>query len=94
MFGFYNVTVFDICTILHELSFNLNMYEMSLRNVIKRTSGVLYNVSGTSFVKVYIKMTTSARSFLSHLFNALELGAALATFSTGFLHVATRVKLD
>jgi len=34
MFGFYNVTVFDICTILHELSFNLTSYETRLRNVI------------------------------------------------------------
>jgi len=34
--------------ILHEFSFDINIYETCLGNVIKRASGKLYNVSGTS----------------------------------------------
>jgi len=47
--------------ILHELSFNINFYEMSSGNVIKRASIKLNNASGTSFIIVYIKMTPSVR---------------------------------
>jgi len=45
--------------ILHELSFDINFYEMSLRNV----NGGLYNHTGTSFIEVYTKMTISLRFF-------------------------------
>jgi len=33
---------------------------------MKQAFGELYNVSGTSFIKVYINMTTSVRFILSH----------------------------
>jgi len=45
------------------LSYNINIYEMSLANVIKRTSTEIYNVSKMSFIFFLIKMTTSKRSF-------------------------------
>jgi len=47
----------------------------------------LYNFSGTSFIKVYIKITTSIRFFLSHGFS-VHRDTLLDMFSTGFLHVA------
>jgi len=47
--------------ILHELSLSINFYETSLENVIKQASGELYYLSGTSFIKVFIKLTTSVR---------------------------------
>jgi len=45
--------------ILHELSFDINFYEMSLRNV----NGGLYNHTGTSFID-YINMTISLKILL------------------------------
>ena len=51
----------EVYMILHELSFNINFYEMSSGNVIKRASIKLNNASGTSFITVYIKMTPSVR---------------------------------
>ena len=46
--------------ILHELSFNIKIYEMSLENISK-----CYNVSGMSFIKGYIKLM-SVRFFSAH----------------------------
>ena len=46
---------------IHELSLSINFYETSLENVIKQASGELYYLSGTSFIKVFIKLTTSVR---------------------------------
>jgi len=40
-----------------------------------------------SFIKVYIKITTSIRFFLSHGFS-VHRDTLLDMFSTGFLHVA------
>ena len=40
--------------------------KLAERIVIKWACGELYNFTGTSFVKVFIKMTTSVRYFLSH----------------------------
>ena len=40
--------------------------KLAERIVIKLACGELYNFTGTSFVKVFIKMTTSVRYFLSH----------------------------
>jgi len=54
--------------ILHGLSFHINIYAMSLRNVIMGAPGELYNVSKTSFINVTIKMTTSLRFCLSRDF--------------------------
>jgi len=42
------------------LSFNINFNQMSLGK-FKRAFVELYKVSGTSFIKVYIKMTTRVR---------------------------------
>ena len=42
--------------ILHELSVNIEIYEMGWWNVIKQASGELYNVSKVIFIKVYIKI--------------------------------------
>jgi len=50
--SYYTVLIY-IYRILHELSFKINIYEMCLGNVTKRASGKIYNVSGTSFIKVY-----------------------------------------
>ena len=36
----------SIYRILTELSFNINFYETSLENVVKRACGELYNISG------------------------------------------------
>jgi len=41
---------------------------MSLAEIIKQASGVIHNVSGKCFLKVYIRMTTNVRFFLSHAF--------------------------
>jgi len=41
---------------IHELSFNMNFYEMSSWNVINRAFSKLYNVSRMSFIKVYVKL--------------------------------------
>ena len=62
---------------------------------MKQVKGMLFslNVSGTSFIKVYINMTTSVRSFISHDFSA-HMDPPLDTLSTGFSHVAFRVILD
>jgi len=38
------------------MSCHLIIYETSLRNVFKRAFGKLYNVSGTSFIKVYTEI--------------------------------------
>ena len=76
------------------MSFNINIYETTLRNVTKRASDKLYNVSGTNFINVYIKMTTSIRFFLSHDFSAHR-DPLLDTLSTVFSsHVASWVILD
>jgi len=53
----------------------------------------LYKVSKMSFIKVYIKMTTSARLFLSHDFLACT-NKELNKVFTGFLHVVRQVILD
>ena len=55
---------YNMYRILHELSFNIKIYEMSLENISK-----CYNVSGMSFIKGYIKLM-SVRFFLSHGFSA------------------------
>ena len=52
--------------ILHELSFDINFCETSLRHVIKHAFGELCNVSITSIIAVYIKMTICLRFILSH----------------------------
>jgi len=40
------------------LSFNIDLYETSLGNVKNPAICDLYNIFETSFIKVYIKMTT------------------------------------
>jgi len=50
------------------LSFYINFYELSLENVIKRAFGEAYNIPGTSFIRIYIEMTTSVKFFVSNLF--------------------------
>ena len=67
-------------------SFIIKIYETSKGNFIKRVSGELYNFSGTSFIKVYVKVATSLILFLSHDFSA-SMYPSLDTLSTGFLHV-------
>ena len=47
--------------ILHELLFDINVYESSSDNVVKRPSGKLHNVFGISLIKVYFKKTTNVR---------------------------------
>ena len=42
---------YNIYRILHELTFNIKFYEMSSGMLIQ-ASGELYNLSGTSFIKV------------------------------------------
>jgi len=60
-----NATIpIHIMRILHlQFSFNINLYETSLGNVINLAFGKLYNVSGKSFIKVFIEMTWSKRFF-------------------------------
>jgi len=58
----------DLYRILHELSLNLNFYETSLGNASQ-----WYNLAGTSFIKVNIKMTTSLNFVLSLYFSMHEL---------------------
>jgi len=53
---------------LYGLSFHINIYAISLRNVIMGALGELYNVSKTSFINVTINMTTSLRFCLSRDF--------------------------
>ena len=53
---------------LYGLSFHINIYAISFRNVIMGALGELYNVSKTSFINVTIKMTTSLRFCLSRDF--------------------------
>ena len=48
----------------HDLSFNINIYLTSFGHFIVRDFGEFYNVSGTSFVSVYIWMTLSERFVL------------------------------
>ena len=54
-----------IYSILHGWPININVFKTSLVNVIKPISGKIYNVSRTSFFKVYIKMRTRS-IFSSH----------------------------
>ena len=49
--------------ILHELWFNFNFYDTSLRNVIKRDFSEFYNISRTSFIKDYTKHITKLTVF-------------------------------
>ena len=60
---------------------------MNPDNAIKRASGPLYNASGTSFINVLIKMTTSVGIFLSRDFSA-RTDQSLNTLSNGFSYVA------
>ena len=73
------LVTFYMYKVLDEISFNINIHETSLRNVFKWASGKLYNVSGTSFIKVY----TSVRSFLSR--DSGRTDPLLDTVSTAFL---------
>ena len=73
-----------ILRFLHELSFNINFYEMSKGSVIKRALyifflyififiillSMLYCFVRTSFIEVYIKITMDVSFFLSHDFLA------------------------
>jgi len=61
---------------------------MSLGNVNK-----LYNIAGTSFNKVYIKMRLHIRFFLSHDFLP-HTDSLLDTFYTVFSLIATRAISD
>ena len=64
--GLYD-KIFCTYRILHDLSFYINFYELSLENVIKRAFGEAYNIPGTSFIRIYIEMTTSVKFFVSNL---------------------------
>ena len=64
--GYLSGTVFckyqkHIYRIIHELSFNINIYEKGQGNVIKCAFGEFYNMSGKSLLKVYIQMTTRVK---------------------------------
>ena len=68
--SYYSRTIFyfiirhiHIYRILHELSFNINIYGMRLRHVTKWAHGKFCYVRGTSFIKNYIKMTASVSFF-------------------------------
>ena len=60
---------------------------MNPDSAIKQASGPLYNVSGTSFINVLIKMTTSVEFFLSRDFSA-RTDQSLNTICNGFSYVA------
>ena len=47
--------------ILHELLFDIYLYETSLGNVIKRAFDEFYNFSVASLTPVYSQITTSIR---------------------------------
>jgi len=80
--------------ILHELSFNINIYETRLENVSKQASGKLDCFRWMSFIKVYIlKWQQAEDPFLSGDFS-VQMNPPLDTFSMGFLHVTYQVILD
>jgi len=54
--------------------------------ILSEPSDKLYNISAMSFIKVYNKMATSIRFFLSLDFLACT-DTLLDMFSTGFSHV-------
>ena len=47
--------------ILHELSFDINIYETSLGHVVKRASDKLFDTSWTSFINVYNRIKTTVQ---------------------------------
>ena len=74
---------------LHELSFNINFYETSLGNVIKRTIGEICNVSATIFIKVCIKRTMRVKSFYHMTDEGARAGPAPGHFSHGYSYIAS-----
>jgi len=55
--------------------------------LFSETFAISYNISGTSFIELYIKMTISIRFYLSHGF-LMRTDTPLDTRLTGF-HMAT-----
>ena len=66
----YIMSVYDavLNRILHEFSFNINIYETSLRNIIKRASGELDNELKIIFIMRLSSVHGSAPGHISHRF--------------------------
>jgi len=68
--------------ILHELSLNINFYETSLGNVVRKPLVSLITFGNNERTILFIKWILIAH------------GPGTALFSTGFSHVASQVILD